>query len=148
MPRNAIDYTNTRFYKIVCLDLTVDGCYVGHTTNFSSRKSVHKHNCSNEKNLPYLVTPLFSESTLWADESSCICGNGFGGDHQIKSDLLAIFPAKLREDHLLTAVGRESYLEFRDLVLTQTSYIFFNSRRGGGAGFQRIEHKPASSSAL
>jgi hypothetical protein len=37
------------------------------------------NNWNNEKNLPHLVTSLFSESTLWADESSCICGNGFGG---------------------------------------------------------------------
>ena len=37
-------------------------------------------------------------------------GVGFNGDHEMKSDLLAILPAKLREDHLLTATGGTSYL--------------------------------------
>ena len=71
-------------------------------------------------------------------------GNGFDGDHEMKSDLLAILPAKLREDHLLTAAGRESYLEFRDLVLTQTSRILFNRRRGGGGGVHGLEFGPAA----
>ena len=74
-------------------------------------------------------------------------GNGFDGDHEMKSDLLAILPAKLREDHLLTAAGRESYLEFRDLVLTQTSRILFNRRRGGGGGVHGIEFEPAAGAA-
>ena len=47
MPRKTIDYNNTQFYKIVCKDLTVKECYIGHTTNFSTRKSVHKHNTNN-----------------------------------------------------------------------------------------------------
>ena len=33
-------------------------------------------------------------------------GTGFDGDHEKKSDLLAILLAKLREDHLLTAAGK------------------------------------------
>ena len=32
MPRKEIDYTKTNFYKIVCKDLSVKDCYVGHTT--------------------------------------------------------------------------------------------------------------------
>ena len=65
----------------------------------------------------------------------------------MKSDLLAILPAKLREDHLLTAAGRESYLEFRDLVLTQTSRILFNRRSGGGGGVHGLEFEPAAGAA-
>ena len=65
----------------------------------------------------------------------------------MKSDLLAILPAKLREDHLLTAAGRESHLKFRDLVLTQTSRIIFNRRRGGGGGVHRVEYELAVGAA-
>ena len=40
MPRNKIDYSNTHFYKIVCKDLDVQDFYVGHTTDFRTRKTV------------------------------------------------------------------------------------------------------------
>ena len=47
MPRKPIEYNNTQFYKIVCNDLQLTDCYVGHTTNFATRKAVHKHNAVN-----------------------------------------------------------------------------------------------------
>jgi predicted GIY-YIG superfamily endonuclease len=45
MPRKPMDYSNTHFYKIICRDLNIKDCYVGHTTNFSKRKNAHKNNC-------------------------------------------------------------------------------------------------------
>jgi hypothetical protein len=36
------DYSKTVIYKIVCRDLNVKYCYIGHTTNFTSRKDQHK----------------------------------------------------------------------------------------------------------
>ena len=48
MPKVAIDYANTIIYKIVCNDLTITDCYVGHTTNFVQRKRDHKNHCMNE----------------------------------------------------------------------------------------------------
>jgi len=48
MPRLAVNYNNVIFYKIVCLDLDIKECYVGHTTNFTNRKSEHKRTCKNE----------------------------------------------------------------------------------------------------
>jgi hypothetical protein len=42
MPRKPIDYSNTHIYKIVCKDLSITECYVGHTTDFKSRRSKHK----------------------------------------------------------------------------------------------------------
>ena len=46
MPRKVInDYT---FYKIVCLDNSVELCYIGSTADFNKRKSAHKCNCINE----------------------------------------------------------------------------------------------------
>ena len=48
MPRKAIDYSNTHFYKIVCKDLNITDCYVGHTTDFVNRKHSHKRACLNQ----------------------------------------------------------------------------------------------------
>ena len=59
MPRYAMDYSKTKLYKIVCRDLTIKDCYVGHTTDFASRKSDHKRNSINEKSNQYNV-PLYN----------------------------------------------------------------------------------------
>ena len=41
------NYNNTIIYKIVCNDLNITDCYVGHTTHFIKRKSSHKHHACN-----------------------------------------------------------------------------------------------------
>jgi hypothetical protein len=43
MPRLPINYNNTIIYKIVCRDINVKELYVGHTTDFKSRKQLHKY---------------------------------------------------------------------------------------------------------
>ena len=48
MPRKEIDYSKTVIYKIVCNDLNIKDCYVGHTTEFTKRKNAHKFNSSRE----------------------------------------------------------------------------------------------------
>ena len=53
MPRVKINYDNTHFYKIVSRDLNIPDFYVGHTTNFSERKSHHKSSCNNQNNKNY-----------------------------------------------------------------------------------------------
>jgi hypothetical protein len=53
MPRLAIDYSKTLIYKLVCNDLSILECYVGHTTDFTRRKQAHKGHCNNEKGEKY-----------------------------------------------------------------------------------------------
>jgi hypothetical protein len=48
MPKKNVDYSKTVIYKFVCKDLNVKDCYVGHTTNFTKRKTQHKTFCMNE----------------------------------------------------------------------------------------------------
>ena len=48
-----IDYSKTIINKIVCNDLNITDCYVGHTTNFRHRKSNHKDGCNYEKDKHY-----------------------------------------------------------------------------------------------
>ena len=49
MPKIPMDYSKNIIYKIVCNDLSVEECYVGHTINMSMRKWAHKTVCNNEK---------------------------------------------------------------------------------------------------
>jgi len=49
MPKKAVNYNETSFYKIVCNDLSIKSVYVGHTTNFIKRKCAHKYACTNVK---------------------------------------------------------------------------------------------------
>jgi len=53
MPKTPTDYSKTLIYKIVCNDLNIKDCYVGHTTNWIKRKSEHKTNCNNQNNKEY-----------------------------------------------------------------------------------------------
>ena len=48
MPRQPTNYSNTIIYKIVCKDLSVTDVYVGHTTDFKTRKYCHKSYCKNK----------------------------------------------------------------------------------------------------
>jgi len=53
MPKLPINYSNTIIYKIVCKDVTITDCYVGHTTSFTKRKNNHKCSCNNIQNKDY-----------------------------------------------------------------------------------------------
>lgn len=48
-----IDYSNTIIYKICCKDPSITDLYVGHTTNFFTRKQSHRNCCNNQKNYSY-----------------------------------------------------------------------------------------------
>lgn len=53
MPRNPINYTKTIMYKLCCKDITITDIYIGHTTDFKSRKNNHKSSCNNESEKIY-----------------------------------------------------------------------------------------------
>jgi len=67
MPRAVVDYSKTNIYKIVCNDLTVKDCYVGHTTDMTKRKYCHKSNCNNEKDKRnnYKIYQIIRENGGW-----------------------------------------------------------------------------------
>jgi len=67
MPKKVInDYT---FYKIVCLDNSVDLCYVGSTADFNKRRNVHKSDCNNEnsKTYNYKIYKTIRENGGWCN---------------------------------------------------------------------------------
>jgi hypothetical protein len=53
MPKKQMDYSKCIIYKIVCNDLSVSDCYVGHTTNFKQRKNHHRADCNFEGSRSY-----------------------------------------------------------------------------------------------
>ena len=53
MPKTNCDYSRTVMYKIVCDDLNITDCYVGHTTEFIKRRWAHKARCTNDTNGKY-----------------------------------------------------------------------------------------------
>ena len=53
MTKTNIDYSKTIIYKIVCNDLNIKDIYVGHTVDFTKRKSCHKSRCINESSKYY-----------------------------------------------------------------------------------------------
>ena len=67
MPKAAMDYSKTNIYKIVCNDLTIKDCYVGHTTDMTKRKCCHKSNCNNEKSKyhNYKIYQIIRENGGW-----------------------------------------------------------------------------------
>jgi hypothetical protein len=48
-----MDYSNTIFYKICCIDPSINDLYIGHTTNFVQRRYAHKQGCNNVKSANY-----------------------------------------------------------------------------------------------
>ena len=47
MPRTPIDYNNTFIYQLISKDPDIIETYIGHTTQFVSRKNSHKTCCNN-----------------------------------------------------------------------------------------------------
>ena len=67
MPRKPINYSKTHFYKLVCKDTNITDCYVGHTTEWTKRKSEHKLRCCNpnHKKHHYKVYQCMRENGGW-----------------------------------------------------------------------------------
>jgi len=65
------DYSKTIIYKIVCSDLNVNECYVGHTTDMTKRKCQHKSCCHNEKDKGHnhKIYKIIRENGGWSNWS-------------------------------------------------------------------------------
>jgi hypothetical protein len=65
MPKTKMDYSNTIIYKIFCKDPSIKEIYIGHTTNFVTRKSAHKTNCKNSNSYIYRYIRAHGEWDNW-----------------------------------------------------------------------------------
>jgi hypothetical protein len=48
MPKREIDYSKAFVYKLACKDPSITETYIGSSTNFKQRKSLHKSDCNLE----------------------------------------------------------------------------------------------------
>ena len=55
MPKTIINYNNAVIYKLVCKDVEIKELYVGSTTNFAQRKTMHKSSCNNINSKGYNI---------------------------------------------------------------------------------------------
>jgi hypothetical protein len=65
MPKTKMDYSNTIIYKIFCKDPSIKEIYIGHTTNFVTRKSSHKASCKNSNSYIYRYIRAHGEWDNW-----------------------------------------------------------------------------------
>ena len=77
MPKTEIDYSKTVMYKIVCNDLNIKDCYIGSTTEFTTRKSSHKCRCTNAHNKKhhYHVYQFIRDNGGWENWSMILIEN-------------------------------------------------------------------------
>jgi hypothetical protein len=66
MPKNP-NYAHCVFYRLVCRDVSVTECYVGHTCDEVKRRGYHKTKCHNEKtkHYNYFVYKFIREHGGW-----------------------------------------------------------------------------------
>ena len=71
MPKTNCDYLKTIMYKIVCNDLNITDCYVGHTTEFTKRKNSHKSRCTDVDNKMHYfnIYKIIRENGGWTNWS-------------------------------------------------------------------------------
>jgi hypothetical protein len=113
MPITKNDYSQTIMYKIVCKDLNIKSCYVGHTTNFRIRKNSHKSSCCNQNNKKYnlFVYTTIREKGGWdnfqmieIEKFDCKDGNEAKARErywieELKSDLNSSIPTRTYNEY-------------------------------------------------
>jgi hypothetical protein len=127
------DYSQSTYYCIKCKNPEIKDIYVGLTTNFRDRKSVHKHDCNNpEKNHIKLYTFI----------------NNNGGWDNWETQLLETYScanlaeARLREQHWLnelkpTLNSNKSIMLKKEEVLVLADNLSARERRLAQSNWRR-----------
>lgn len=132
MPKTNIDYSETFFYKIVCKDLNIKNCYVGHTTNFIKRHYNHKRDCCKEtqKNYNAYVYKFIRENGGWEnwdmiliEKTSCdnlleACKKERQFIEELKANLNVWIPSR---------TSKERYCDKRDEKCNYTKEYYKNN---------------------
>ena len=133
MPRQEMDYTRTIIYKIVCNDISVTECYVGHTTNFIKRKNHHKSDCNNEKSNNYnsYVYQFIRANGSWEnwdmvqiEEFSCenrlqACARERYWIETLKAELNSCIPNR----------SKKEYKQSNKDVITKQKKLYYETKR-------------------
>ena len=148
MPLNAINYDETHFYRIVCKDLNIKECYVGHTTDFHSRKCRHKCNCynTNAEHYNLYVYEFIRENGGWENwDMILIKTNKCNNELEARSkerDYIEMFKASLNSikrpyvsEEEKKELYKEYYGEHREEILEQKKDYYQDNREA------RMEYK-------
>ena len=132
MPKKPIDYGKTTFYKIVCNDLNIKDCYVGHTTDFRRRKHQHKRTCYDETDQIHYNIYLYEfirNNGGWDNfdmveiSTECITSSLEARRkereyiEQLNATLNKIRPVRTEEEHV--EYHRQYYAEKKEQLLTK-----------------------------
>ena len=118
---NKIDYAITpiSFYKFVCDDENVVSTYVGHTANFTRRKSEHKKNCNNVNNKRHnlKVYQIMRENGGWdawkmIEINSQLCENKRHAE-RLEQELMDKNNAELNSNKAFRASMSEYFKQYR-----------------------------------
>lgn len=113
MPRKAIDYSRTIFYKLCCKNPEITNIYVGHTTDFIRRKQQHKDNCNavNSKKYNYYVYQFIRENGGWNNFDMIVleqlsCENKYDAElrerywlEELKASLNKYIPTRTKQEY-------------------------------------------------
>ena len=125
MPKNIIDYSKTKIYKLVCKDIHITKIYIGHTTNWIKRKSNHKSNCNNSnlKEYDYFVYQFIRENGGWDNFDMILieeyeCENRLQAEQRerywietLKAELNTHIPSRTQNEYYET--NKETVLEYQ-----------------------------------
>lgn len=124
-----MSYQNTIIYKIVCNNQNITECYVGHTTNYTKRKSTHKQRCYNGDTAK--LYNFIRENGGWSEFSMIIVEKFSCNDkieacirerlwfEKLNSNLNTNIPHKTEEEsQLITKVKKQNtYQENKEAII-------------------------------
>lgn len=148
MPKLSTDYSKTIMYKLICNDLNITECYVGHTTNFIKRKYNHKSSCKNVKDIghKFKVYEIIRANGGWDNWTMVMieeypCNNSLEATkrerellEELQSKLNSNTPAQTREEwcknnkDILKEKDKEKYNKNREKIKERANNYYKNNK--------------------
>ena len=124
MPLYKTDYSKTIIYKICCNDLNITDIYIGHTTDFKTRKNHHKSDCNNinNKGYKYYVYEFIRNNGGWDNWTMVMieeyqCNNKLEASKR-ERELIEELKATLNKV-IPTRTGKEYYIDNKEIILNK-----------------------------
>ena len=133
MPKVPMDYSKTHFYKIVCNDLNIKDCYVGHTTNFVKRRWQHKSDCKNTngKKYDYKIYQFLRDNGNWENWNMILidtlsCENSFDALRK-EREFVEKYNANLNIQ-LPSRTKKERYEKNKECIKARSHQFYANNK--------------------
>ena len=130
MPHTNIDYNKTIIYKLVCNDVNIPDCYVGHTTDFTRRKLKHKTCCNNINGKKYNlnVYSFIRDNDNWSMVviEQYKCNNSIEAK-QKERYYIELLKASLNSN-IPTRTPQEYYIDNKETITEQQKQYYDNNK--------------------